>query len=285
MPNRIIKESICTSEEIDKLDSDAECLFYRIMVNCDDYGLMDARRAILKAKCYPLKTISDADISFALIQLVTNNLIEMYTVKGREYLHVLSWGKHQQIRARRAKHPLPTERDDVTCKQPISGEIICVPNPIQSNPNQSNPVMQETTQLPAVVETKEIAKAKEPKREKVGFDYKTGLWTGLQENPAMIESWIKAYPGVDLRFEFGRMRAWLMSNTSNRKTNLERFANNWLSKAQDRARQPIDKTFAERKQDFLNQQAEKFYQPLITVDDKTLGAWGLGGDDNGQPKG
>ena len=42
MPNRIIKESICTSCEIDSLTPEQEVFFYRLIVNCDDYGRMDA---------------------------------------------------------------------------------------------------------------------------------------------------------------------------------------------------------------------------------------------------
>jgi hypothetical protein len=34
VPNRIIKESICTSNEIDALKPEEELFFYRIIVNC-----------------------------------------------------------------------------------------------------------------------------------------------------------------------------------------------------------------------------------------------------------
>ena len=36
MPNRIIRESICTSDSVDKLSWFEEVLFYRLIVNCDD---------------------------------------------------------------------------------------------------------------------------------------------------------------------------------------------------------------------------------------------------------
>ena len=47
MPNRIIKETICTSDTIERLTPFEETFFYRLIVNCDDYGRMDARPAIL----------------------------------------------------------------------------------------------------------------------------------------------------------------------------------------------------------------------------------------------
>lgn len=39
VPNRIIKESICTSEDIAGLSMGAEILFYHLMVKVDDFGV------------------------------------------------------------------------------------------------------------------------------------------------------------------------------------------------------------------------------------------------------
>ena len=50
MPNRIIKESICTSETLDKLNWFEEVFWYRLIVTCDDFGRMDARIPILKSR-------------------------------------------------------------------------------------------------------------------------------------------------------------------------------------------------------------------------------------------
>ena len=55
MPNRIIKESVCTSDSVDGLSWFEEVFFYRLIVNCDDYGRFDARPAVLKSRLFPLK--------------------------------------------------------------------------------------------------------------------------------------------------------------------------------------------------------------------------------------
>ena len=55
MPNRIIKESICTSDSINQLTPFQEVFFYRLLVNCDDYGRLDARPEVLASKLYPLR--------------------------------------------------------------------------------------------------------------------------------------------------------------------------------------------------------------------------------------
>lgn len=158
MPNRIIKESICTSEEIDSLSPFEEIFFYRLMVNCDDFGCMDARPRILISKLFPLKNISEEFVISTLDNFVAAGLIELYDVKGRPYLHMSSWEKHQQIRAQKRKYPSPEEPtatmisaesigyqlktddikyqkmwNDINGNHLISDDSKCYRNPIQSN--------------------------------------------------------------------------------------------------------------------------------------------------------
>jgi hypothetical protein len=53
----------------------------------------------------------------------------------------------------------------------------------------------------------------------------------------MVSEWSKAYPAVDVQGELNKMRVWAMSNPTKQKTStgIARFANAWLSKAQDQA--------------------------------------------------
>ena len=140
MPNRIIKESICTSDTIDQLSWFEEVFFYRLIVNCDDYGRFDARLPILKARLFPLKSVTEKQISDALHKLSTVGIVTVYEYDGRPYLQLVTWDKHQQIRAKKSKYPEPDE----ICNQMISNDIKCPRNPIQSesnpnpNPNPSN---------------------------------------------------------------------------------------------------------------------------------------------------
>ena len=115
MPNRIIKESICTSDTIDQLTWFEEVFFYRLTVNCDDYGRFDARLPILKARLFPLKSVTEKQISDALHKLSTVGIVTVYEYDGRPYLQLVTWDKHQQIRSRKAKYPLPPE--DIPCKR------------------------------------------------------------------------------------------------------------------------------------------------------------------------
>jgi len=272
MPNRIIKESICTSEQIDHLSDQAECFFYRLMVNCDDFGRLDARPAILKSKCYPLKSIDINKLCVMLTELKQAGLVMAYEVDERPYLHLVSWEKHQQIRAKRSKYPAPELGHEITGNQLISSDSICPRNPIQSN-LESNPIsIAETPEnLPAIA----VAKAPAVQVKKIGFDYTEKKWLGLQDNASQIKIWAETYPGVDLRAEFLEMKSWLTSNPANRKTNLPKFINNWLKKSQDRASRPENKTFYERTKDQKQADAEKRYEGLLNADHETLVKWGL----------
>ena len=137
MPNRILKESICRSDEIDSLSWFEECLFYRLIVNCDDFGRFDGREKIINNILFPLKDLRDSDLKKALDKLSAVGLVRRYVVQGRPVLQLVTWERHQQIRAKKSKYPGPEQmaEDDNACNQLISDDINCPRNPIQSNPN------------------------------------------------------------------------------------------------------------------------------------------------------
>ena len=107
MPNRILKESVCTSPNIEQLSWFEEVCFYRLIVQCDDYGRLDARPVLLRAKLFPLREdVSSAEVETAVGRLEEMGLLERYTVEDREYLQLLTWAKHQKVRSPRAKYPV-----------------------------------------------------------------------------------------------------------------------------------------------------------------------------------
>ena len=134
MPSRIIKESICTSDNIDQLSAFQETMFYRLIVNCDDYGRMDGRPKILAAKLFPLKDIRTTQIEDALRALTSAELVTRYVVDGKPFLQMKTWERHQQIRAKKSKYPAPesgVNESDINCNQMISDDSRCPRNPIQ----------------------------------------------------------------------------------------------------------------------------------------------------------
>ena len=53
-----------------------------------------------------------------------------------------------------------------------------------------------------------------------------------------MNEWTELFPAVDVMQELRKMKSWLDSNTSRRKTKrgILRFVNGWLSKEQDKGR-------------------------------------------------
>lgn len=130
MPNRIIKESICTSEDIAGLSMGAEILFYHLMVKVDDFGVYFGNEQIIKNTCFPLKSsdIKVKQVESWLNELVKAGLLFAYMAEdGKKYVQFTKWSKHQQIRAKKSKYPL----FDSTCNQLLADDGNSCRNPIQ----------------------------------------------------------------------------------------------------------------------------------------------------------
>lgn len=111
MPNRMLKESICTSENIDVLTSFQETVFYRLIVHCDDYGRIDARPKLLSSILFPLKDIRTNQIEDALRALASAELVTLYKVDGKPFLQMNTWNRHQRVRDCKEKYPGPDKAD------------------------------------------------------------------------------------------------------------------------------------------------------------------------------
>ena len=108
MPNRILKESVCTSPNLVGLGWFEEVCFYRLMVQCDDFGRFDARPLLLRARLFPLEeSVTVEQLEAALERMEAVGLIERYVVDGQPYLQLPSWEVHQKIRTPRGKYPPP----------------------------------------------------------------------------------------------------------------------------------------------------------------------------------
>ena len=143
MPNRIIKESIKTSEEIDALSWFEEVFFYRLLVSCDDFGRYSGNPVILKNTLFPTKeNVTAKSVQDVTVRLQELGLLYCYTVCGKEILQIATWDAHQQVRAVKSKYPDPPEdivqkmphkptrkkrvhEDDGTCNQLISDDSKC----------------------------------------------------------------------------------------------------------------------------------------------------------------
>lgn len=132
IPNRILKDSIRTSDTIDELTWFEEVFFYRLIVTCDDYGRFDARPKILKAELFPLKDgVTLKQIVDALNKLSTVGLVQVYEYDQKPYLQLTTWARHQQIRNQKSKYPEPPAKSDFNCNQLLSNAPVIQSNPIR----------------------------------------------------------------------------------------------------------------------------------------------------------
>ena len=222
MPNRILKESICTSDSIDMLSPFEETMFYRLIVNCDDYGRMDARPKILAAKLFPLKDIRVKQIEDALRALTSAELVRLYKVNGKPFLQMNTWDRHQRVRNSVSKYPGPEQTDD-DCGELPQVAANCGLNPIQSkskSESESNPnICIEQTDVGSM-----------PVFE---LPLNDGSMFGVPEDK--YNDWLNLYPAVDVMQELRKMKGWCDGNPKRLKTRggIMRFITGWLSRAQD----------------------------------------------------
>ena len=113
MPTRYLKPGVRDSESIELLSSLAETLFYRLLVTVDDFGRFDARPAMIKAQCFPIKeSVSIAKCKQLLDEIAQANLILVYEVDGKQILQMSKWDNVP--RAKESKYPALA----YTCIQP-----------------------------------------------------------------------------------------------------------------------------------------------------------------------
>ena len=192
MPNRIIKETICTSEDINRLSPMAECLFYRLMVKADDFGTYYGNGMIIKSTCFPLKDITITDIRNWVCELISAGLVYLYEADDKRwYIQFVKWEKHQQVRATRRRFP-PCNN---ICNQLISDDSGCCRIRIRNNTttsnnnniNNSNSINNEYIEFPTLEEVREYCRERNSSVDPDRFFsyYNEGDWRDANGNPVL----------------------------------------------------------------------------------------------------
>lgn len=192
MPNRILKESICTSDSIDNLGWFEEVLFYRLIVNCDDYGRFDGRPAIIKNRLFPLKeNLTAKTVAGAIEKLASAGLVTLYVFEGKPYLYLPTWNHHQVVRAKSSKYPAPEN----VIERMKSSEIIC--NQMQANA----PVFENRE---SIIDNRESSVSAEPetasnqRRKDEGFEDFWNAYPRKVGKQAALKAWSKLRPSTEL---------------------------------------------------------------------------------------
>lgn len=155
MPNRIIKESLFSSEKISELSDFNFRLWIGLITQADDYGRGDARPAIIKGRVFPLRErVRLQDIEDGLATLAAGSCVSLYEVGGKPYYQFPNWQDHQRVRNAKPKFPPPgasNDRDflrdcadDNDSPQLAATRREAPPNPIQSESNP-NPIQSSSS--------------------------------------------------------------------------------------------------------------------------------------------
>jgi hypothetical protein len=108
MPNRIIREAILDSEAYHALSIDARCLFYELLLNADDYGLVPIGDLYLKRHCPACEGKGAAAIAGLLEQIATQQMVVVYNSEtGAKFACIVKF--RNWPRGIKPKWPLPPE--------------------------------------------------------------------------------------------------------------------------------------------------------------------------------
>lgn len=230
MPNRIIKDSIGSSEKIAALSDFEFRVWVHLITLADDAGRVDARPAIIKGRAFPLREqITSKSIDAALSKIATADLAHPYTVGGKPFLLLHDWGDHQRIRESKPKYPGPDEADGEHSPQTAAA---CGELRPESNPNPIRIQSESESEIEANASCVEPETVSAPPVILLPLNDGTDYAVSQEQ----CHEWAGLYPAVDVIQQLRNMKGWLIGNPGKRKTKrgIVRFIVSWLTREQDR---------------------------------------------------
>ena len=241
MGNRMLKDSILKSEQIDQMDWFEEVMFYRLIVAVDDYGIHPANPVMLSHLLFPMKeNVTSGMVKDALTHFVELGLITVYDVENKGiFLKLKTWEDHQRVRESKHKYPTLDEGvcvdDEIICGnfQPFAancGKLRQVAEKSSLKPNQTKPVRNQK-------ETNYISCTEPSENDSVppviNIPLNDGSDYGVPQED--YQKYCELYPAVDVMQELRSMVGWCDGNPTRKKTKsgIKKFINAWLSKAQN----------------------------------------------------
>lgn len=219
---RTLKPELPQSESMGRISREARLLFISLFTLADDAGRLRGSSRMLASLLYPYDDDAPGLIDTWMVELEGEACVRRYKCEGDTFLEICNWLKHQKI-----DKPSPSKLP------PFAEDSRIVANVREESPLDQGSRIKDQ-----------------------GRDHDHSSASGSDEPPAagvvelpivdgtnyavskrLYETYISAYPALDVNAEIISMKAWLLSNPANRKTRkgMPRFVNGWLSKAQNRA--------------------------------------------------
>lgn len=219
---RNIKPGFYKNEDLAECSVWARFIFPGLWMLADREGRLEDRSKRIKAELLPFDT---QDIEPLLSELAERKFIDRYEVGGIKYIQVVAFKAHQA--------PHYSEKSSVipACKtqESIKHQEPQTPGALQEDSGNVVPIKTGSQPPDSLIPDSLIPDSRPEVIEKIPLD--DGSLFDVDEG--FVAEMQKAYPRVDIIAELGKMRAWTLANTSNRKTRrgLPRFINSWLSRA------------------------------------------------------
>ena len=142
MPNRIIRSSILNSDSYVALENDsARVLFYHLMLLADDLGNVDGGETYLRRNAF-VEPVTVTIMSRLLEQLQDKDLIRIYMVESRRYIHIPRF--RQRLRYTKRACPRPPESIECTeIKDLLAKKTVYSPSTDRLPPDLSAPEVEE----------------------------------------------------------------------------------------------------------------------------------------------
>lgn len=145
MPNRMIKETLRTSRNVNSLTDFQFRVWVHLISYVDDFGRGSADAELLKGLLFPRRHgVTVKQIQDAIGTLASKGMVILYESDGEPYFYFPKWGEHQRIRNKVSKFPEPA----ADCGELPQVAADCGELPLETKPSRNQ------------VETKREAEAK-----------------------------------------------------------------------------------------------------------------------------
>jgi hypothetical protein len=207
----MLNKAIILSKKINAVSEGAENLYYRLLVNADDFGRFRAEAEIIKGQIYTLRKINVGQITGRLQELTKIGLIRLYKVDGETYLEITKFEEHQKFRSdipKKREYPAPvTYLGQLDTARNVT-ERAETGSPCERNSNKN-------------------------RNKSLLYNKNLKEWEGITVEDK--KGWREAYPACNIELELKRMIEWIISNPEKgKKSNWRRFITGWLMRQQDR---------------------------------------------------
>jgi hypothetical protein len=218
--SRWLKASFFTSEQVAGCSPMARLTFAGLWCLADRAGKLRDRPRQIRAELFPYQTEPDADQW--LEELSRAGLIVRYAVAGERYILIPKFEDHQHVHPREAPSILPdpegepgkgTARHNLGIAQPGASNSASAST---SASGDASPPSAVVAVLPCVGNG--------------SHDYAV--------TQAELDGWREAFPGLDLKAEVLRAKAWLEANPDSRKpqSRVPKFLVSWFGRTKDRGK-------------------------------------------------